>query len=560
MNGSGSVAKDLVAIVAKSEDEAEAIIHALLRECAEGKSDRELVATGLAIKWALDVTWVKESFAEARRKSGVFISPDAQPEEESENVEVVPGVGEGFADALDAALAKPKEEDWLAKFRAKRRANNLLGAAKPKAEEPKPSVEASVEASGEASVEVARPVVVPVAGVRAWSEVIYPQGASELERLTYVPGLLGDVIEWIILGAHRPHRMMAMGSGIAVIGTLCGRLVEGPTGSSTHLQLINLAGSGFGKAWPSRAGKLLLQSVKSEELLGPEEIASSPGFFEYVADHPLLVCYMDEFATELEKISTQANNVFVSAMNATFKKLYNCWEDHKTAAKVGKTPLQICSPAVSIVATATPEAFFEAIRPKDVESGFFNRFLILPWSLRRAPERIVPPGADNVPKAIIEGLKRIPKAPKISVLDMPAFTMAQPGKEKPSHPPPKERMRMHFGDGAEAIYRRFSGEVDGWAETNPERYAAAQRGHSPPVVQRAMMSALINPLPLSGRPPIKPSFPMAKRPGQNHEMPRTMKVDALALSSDGPGGLGFALFTTTVGLLGGGSGGLARLA
>jgi hypothetical protein len=41
---------------------------------------------------------------------------------------------------------------------------------------------------------------------RQWSELKVPSGLSELEKLTYVPGLVGDIIEWIVRTAPRRAR------------------------------------------------------------------------------------------------------------------------------------------------------------------------------------------------------------------------------------------------------------------------------------------------------------------------------------------------------------------
>src|SRR5262249_45066176 len=74
----------------------------------------------------------------------------------------------------------------------------------------------------------AKPGEVPL---RDWSEVAVPKVANERERLTYVPGLVGDITEWIVRGARRPNRMMALGVASVVVGTLIGRRIEGPTKS-----------------------------------------------------------------------------------------------------------------------------------------------------------------------------------------------------------------------------------------------------------------------------------------------------------------------------------------
>jgi hypothetical protein len=61
-----------------------------------------------------------------------------------------------------------------------------MGGAQPKPE-PEPPKDAVVRQ---------RP------SVRSWSEVVVPKSANELETLTYVPGLVGDIVEWIVSGAR----------------------------------------------------------------------------------------------------------------------------------------------------------------------------------------------------------------------------------------------------------------------------------------------------------------------------------------------------------------------
>jgi hypothetical protein len=56
----------------------------------------------------------------------------------------------------------------------------------------------------------------------SWSSIVVPPTATELEALTYVPGLVGDITEWIARSARRPNRIMALGVATVVVGTLIG--------------------------------------------------------------------------------------------------------------------------------------------------------------------------------------------------------------------------------------------------------------------------------------------------------------------------------------------------
>ena len=127
-----------------------------------------------------------------------------------------------------------------------------------------------------------------------WSSVIVPAKATDLQRLTYVPGVVGDMTEWMIRGATRPNRMMALGVATTIVGTLIGRHVMGPTESATHLYLVMLAPTGYGKDWPLKAGQMLLRSVGKQALIGPDSWSSDVGFQLRLQEQPLLCCFVDE--------------------------------------------------------------------------------------------------------------------------------------------------------------------------------------------------------------------------------------------------------------------------
>src|SRR5262249_25234095 len=103
------------------------------------------------------------------------------------------------------------------------------GEQKP---QPKPKPEPAEEEPKKAAVaKVERKYgVARIERKYGWADVVTPKGVGEIEALTYVPGLTGQIVDWIVAGARRPNRVMALG----VIGTLIGRRVEGPTGCATE--------------------------------------------------------------------------------------------------------------------------------------------------------------------------------------------------------------------------------------------------------------------------------------------------------------------------------------
>ena len=308
---------------------------------------------------------------------------------------------------------------------------------------------------------VRRPKIIAPLPLQSWSGLTIPPTANELEALTYVPGLVGEITEWIVSGAKRPNRVMALGVASVVVGTLIGRHIEGPTGSATHLYLIILAPTGYGKDWPLQCGTKLMDAVGASDLLGPSEWASAPGFERRLARNPLMACFMDELGDELSLVNNHNSNAWVSKIIGTLKKCYNAWGIVITAEKVKEESEKITWPAPSIVGAATPESFFSALQPRDLESGFANRLVILPFEgSRRPPEQATSPKADQPPKELIEMLKRLPRQP--GILDKP-----------PNGPP--TRKRVEWSAGAEDVYIAFSKKMDDFEGSDRKRYELGMR-------------------------------------------------------------------------------------
>jgi hypothetical protein len=157
----------------------------------------------------------------------------------------------------------------------------------------------------------------------------------------------------------------------------------------------------------------------------------------------------------------------VSQLVGTLKKCYDAWEIVDTAEKaaVGEESTRIVWVAISLVGAATPEAFFAAIAPRDIESGFVNRMLILPFeSFQRSREQAVPHGTDVPPAALIAGLKRLPRQ-RLHAEDL-LNQIVKDGKavggKLPNRAPP-----MCWGPGAAEVYYAFSARMDGYEETDP---------------------------------------------------------------------------------------------
>src|SRR5262245_12817712 len=195
-----------------------------------------------------------------------------------------------------------------------------------------------------------------------WTEVVVPKNAGEIEALTHGPGLVGQIVDWIVAGARRPNRVMALGVALGVVGTLIGRRVEGPTGNATHLYVFILAPTGWGKDHPLWCGNKLMIAVGAKGLLGPSEFVSGRGIIKYLKRQRLILCIVEELGEVFQLINGQQDNPWVTDLMGHFKKLYNSWEIINTAESVRDESVTINHPAMTIVGACTAQAFFEALK------------------------------------------------------------------------------------------------------------------------------------------------------------------------------------------------------
>ena len=120
--------------------------------------------------------------------------------------------------------------------------------------------------------------------------------ADPLQPYTYLPGALGDIIDWITDTARRPNRVLALGAAITVIGTLIGRRAAGPTRSATHLYLVTVAPATAGKDHPRRCILPLLESAGAGVHAHLGDITSQSGLNRAMTSTPLCIVVVDEIA------------------------------------------------------------------------------------------------------------------------------------------------------------------------------------------------------------------------------------------------------------------------
>jgi hypothetical protein len=284
--------------------------------------------------------------------------------------------------------------------------------------------------------------------------------SEALEPLTHVPGLVGDLIDWVTATASRSNRILALGAALTIVGTLIGRRVATPTRSGTHLYVVTLAPTGAGKQHALNCISRAMKAAKAEQHLGAGEFMSMSAVVNTLQRQPLSLCPMDEFGAFLKRINNPRKSSQHEA--AISKILRSAWgtsfEALITPEWAGRKSEIIRTPALSIYGLSTPDEFYQSLQGEDISNGFLNRFLVLSSGVRVAettPEIEV----GVVPEKLVEALQIIYN-----------WTDTQLGTARLNDPAldPKPEVLPWASPSAKAVYTDLARTIEHEMNTQPE--------------------------------------------------------------------------------------------
>ncbi|GAA0768753.1 bifunctional DNA primase/polymerase [Brevundimonas olei] len=246
-----------------------------------------------------------------------------------------------------------------------------------------------------------------VAGFDDGAQLAAPSSTDLPDRLTRVPGLVGQIADFIEDSARRPNRAFAIGAALLIVGTAAGRKIAGPTGSGTHLYVLGLADTGSGKDHALDAIPTIMGAASLQQHVGKGEFMSHQAVYRDLMRQPLTLCPMDEFGSFLKKVNNRngagSEKAITGVLRTAWGKSFSTMPSPGWATQ-GSEPIH--SPAFSLFGMATDRDFYTAIDGGDVDNGFLNRFLLI--ATKKRPETRHPlVSRHQVPDEIIDGLMGI---------------------------------------------------------------------------------------------------------------------------------------------------------
>jgi Bifunctional DNA primase/polymerase, N-terminal/Protein of unknown function (DUF3987) len=226
-----------------------------------------------------------------------------------------------------------------------------------------------------------------------------------VQYATGVPGVVGDVIEYMIATARRPNRVLALATAVTVVGTLIGRRVAGPTRSATHLYVVSIAPTGNGKQHVLDSAVRLMKAAGAGGHIGPSKFFSQSAMVDMLEHKPLALCPQDEIGVFLKAITSRRATSHEAAVSQILRSLWGVsFATLPAPAWAARRVGLISCPAVSILGVSTPGEFYGALQGDSVNNGFLNRFLTLQSNVRTADAM---PGDPTVPERLRKAVEAL---------------------------------------------------------------------------------------------------------------------------------------------------------
>lgn len=198
------------------------------------------------------------------------------------------------------------------------------------------------------------------------------------ENLLYIPGFIGEVIDFCMANAPYPSLGMAFCGALAMQSYLCGRKVREAGDLRTNIYLLALGSSSAGKNYPRQINAHLAIVANMTESIC-RKFASGEGIEDQLAVQPCTMYQTDEIDGILQSVNKAKDARNESIMTVLLELFSSASMMYSMRSKAGKPriPGVIHQPHLTVFGTATPTHYYEAMSERMLTNGFFARMIIV---------------------------------------------------------------------------------------------------------------------------------------------------------------------------------------
>lgn len=218
-----------------------------------------------------------------------------------------------------------------------------------------------------------------------------PVGTADMSHDPFtvkIPGLVGEIAEFIFNAAPRPVYEIALAGAIALVAGIGGRAFN-VSGMGLNQYIMLLAETGVGKeAAHSGISKLINAATPTTphigNFVGPSEIRSDAALLSWIANEPCILSVCGEFGLRLKQMSMPNAGSHEIGLRKVMLDLYSKsghGEQLNSMAYADKTKNTqvVNSPSFTMLGESTPMRFYEALDENMAVEGLLPRFTFIEY-------------------------------------------------------------------------------------------------------------------------------------------------------------------------------------
>lgn len=225
-----------------------------------------------------------------------------------------------------------------------------------------------------------------------------------------IPGVAGEIIDWILEGSWRPQPALALGATLSLMSICKGNKFKTIDDTFCNLFIANIAPSCSGKDYPQQAIEQVLVDLYLGDYLG-SQVASDTGLFNALGrnERDSMLFVWDEIGKSMESITHKNSASYERKILKEAMRLFTSVNRRAVKSKeyanpeVTKQKMYVLqNPFLSILGSTTPETFYGSVNYDSAKDGFLARWLILqsenPYPKPKTPIR------NKLPKHLLDYL------------------------------------------------------------------------------------------------------------------------------------------------------------
>lgn len=217
------------------------------------------------------------------------------------------------------------------------------------------------------------------------------------------PGLIGDLVNYMLRSAKYPQPIHSLAGGLALMSLITGRRVRDIANTRTNLMAVTLGASRSGKDYPREVIKTILESVGAAQMF-EEKCASNAALHGFLKLCFAGILIADELGDWLAMARSKTGmNTQPAQIITSLVKLYSSANQRYKADRYADNSKQvdISQPHIVLLGTSTGEVFWRHVTPEYLSGGLFGRVMLFENEGYVLPQSVKVRDLGGIPAEII---------------------------------------------------------------------------------------------------------------------------------------------------------------